>query len=159
MKRVWGSNWLWRSPLCFPFPTSSSYTLFTESKGRGKRHAQDSSQVLGMIAEPNRNRRASALLSPVLVHFHSPSSFLHQKLQQLLQQDPDGANPSLLPIANRHPGPAKPQHGIPTVEWPTVLCRVMENHEPLREIADDYGVSYETVRRIVLAARKQSRTG
>jgi len=35
----------------------------------------------------------------------------------------------------------------------------MENQEPLREIADDYGESYETVRRIVLAARRQSRTG
>src|SRR5437660_2569472 len=32
-------------PLC-------NTALFTESKGRGKRHAQDSSGVLGMIAEP-----------------------------------------------------------------------------------------------------------
>src|SRR6266699_2533689 len=59
MKRLWVSNWLWISPLCFPFPTSSSYTLFTERKGRGKRHAQDTSRALCMIAEPNRNRRAS----------------------------------------------------------------------------------------------------
>jgi hypothetical protein len=106
-----------------------------------------------------RNRRASASLSPVLIHFHSPSSFLSQKLQQLLQEEPSSANPSLLPMMHRHPGPAKPQHGIPPVEWPTVLRRVIEHQEPLRKVADDYGVSYETVRRIVLAAGKQSRTG
>src|SRR5712692_8493025 len=106
-----------------------------------------------------RNRRASASLSPVLIHFHSPSSFLYQKLQQRLQQDPSGVNHCPLPITHRHPGPAKPQHGILPVEWPTVLRRVIENQEPLRKVAEDYGVSYETVRRIVLAARKQSRTG
>jgi site-specific DNA recombinase len=106
-----------------------------------------------------RNRRASATLSPVLIHFHSPSSFLSQKLQQRLQQDPGGVDYSLLPMTDRHPGPAKPQRGIPAVEWPTVLCRVKEHQEPLRKVADDYAVSYETVRRIVLAARKQSRTG
>src|SRR6266852_3034797 len=106
-----------------------------------------------------RNRRASASLSPVLIHFHSPSSFLYQKLQQRLQQDPGGVDHPLLPMTHRHPGPAKPQHGIPAVELPTVLRRVMEHQEPLRKVADDYGVSYETIRRIVLAARKQSRTG
>src|SRR5881396_1880895 len=58
-----------------------------------------------------RNRRATTSLSPVLVHFHSPSSFLHQKLQQRLQQDPGSANHSLLPITQRHPGPAKLRHG------------------------------------------------
>src|SRR6266566_1625247 len=117
---------------------------------------------MGQCAPPEefrRNRRASASLSPVLIHFHSPSSFLYQKLQQLLQQDPGGANSSLLPVTHRRPGPAKPQHGIPAVEWPTVLRRVMEHKEPLRKVADDYGVSYETIRRIVRTARKQSRTG
>jgi hypothetical protein len=33
-----------------------------------------------MIAEPNRNRRASASLSPVLVHFREPYGMFHQKL-------------------------------------------------------------------------------
>src|SRR5436190_7998932 len=87
-----------------------------------------------------RNRRVLVPLSPVLIHFHSPSSFLYQKLQQLLQQDPGRAAPSLLPVTHWHPGPAKPQHGIPAVEWPSVLCRVIENQEPLREVADDYAV-------------------
>jgi hypothetical protein len=38
-------------PSCSPV-TLCNTALFTESKGRGKRHPQDSSQVLGMIAEP-----------------------------------------------------------------------------------------------------------
>ena len=62
-------------------------------------------------------------------------------------------------MTHRHPGAAKPQHGIPAVEWPTVLRRVVENQEPLRQVADDYGVSYETIRRIVIAARKQEKAG
>ncbi len=53
----------------------------------------------------------------------------------------------------------KPQHGIPSAEWPTVLRRVAENQEPLRKVADDYGVSYETIRRIVIAARRQGKVG
>lgn len=36
-----------------------------------------------------------------------------------------------------------------------VLRRVVENQEPLREVADDYGVSYETIRRTVRAAHRQ----
>ena len=60
-------------------------------------------------------------------------------------------------MPKRHPGPKKPRYGIPSEEWPTVLRRVVENQEPLRKVADDYGVSYETIRRTVLAARKRLR--
>jgi len=35
-----------------------------------------------------------------------------------------------------------------------VLCRVLEKKEPLRKVADDYGVSHETIRRMVCAVRK-----
>jgi hypothetical protein len=63
----------------------------------------------------------------------------------------------MLPITNRHPGPAQPRYEIPSEEWSTVLRRVIENQEPLRRVADDYRVSYETIRRIVIAARKQER--
>ncbi|HEY4035133.1 MAG TPA: hypothetical protein VGL94_14330 [Ktedonobacteraceae bacterium] len=65
----------------------------------------------------------------------------------------------MLPLTKRHPGPAKPGYGIPAEEWPTVLRRVVENQEPLRRVADDYGVSYETVRRTVMVARQQSNAG
>ena len=62
-------------------------------------------------------------------------------------------------LTKRHPGPVKPRYGIPSEEWPTVLRRVVENEEPLRRVADDYGVSYETVRRTVMVARQQSNAG
>ena len=53
----------------------------------------------------------------------------------------------------RHPGPEHPRWKIPPSEWPTVLRRV-EQGEPLRKLAAEYTVSYETIRRVVRAARK-----
>jgi len=40
-------------------------------------------------------------------------------------------------------------------EWPTVQRRVLENQESLRQGARDYGVSHETVRRVLLAGCKK----
>ena len=37
-----------------------------------------------------------------------------------------------------------------------VLQRVLEKKEPLRKVADDHGVSQETIRRLVRAARRSS---
>ncbi|HEU5226353.1 MAG TPA: hypothetical protein VFU49_00980 [Ktedonobacteraceae bacterium] len=59
------------------------------------------------------------------------------------------------PRSHRHPGPAKPRYEIPPEQWSVVFRRVVENQEPLRKVADDYGVSYETVRRTVRAAHRQ----
>ena len=50
-----------------------------------------------------------------------------------------------------HAGP-DPRWKIPPSEWATVLQRV-EQGEPLRSIAREYGVSYEAVRRVLRAAR------
>jgi hypothetical protein len=102
-----------------------------------------------------RNRRASASLSPVLIHFHSPSSFLSQKLRQILTQLHANGNTPLPVGTGRRLGTEKPKHGIPPTEWPTVQRRVLENQEPLRRVAGDYGVSHETVRRVLLALRKK----
>jgi hypothetical protein len=102
-----------------------------------------------------RNRRASASLSPVLIHFISPVSYLSQKLQHLLGQLQADGNTPLPLLTQRRPGPAKPKHGIPPTEWSTVQRRVLENQEPLRQVASDYGVSHETVRRVLLACRKK----
>ena len=91
----------------------------------------------------------------MLIHFHSPSGYLYKKLQQALTQlHADGSIPLPL-VAGRRPGPAKPKHGIPPTEWLTVQRRVVENQEPLRRVARDYGVSYETVRRVVLTLRRK----
>ncbi len=64
-----------------------------------------------------------------------------------------------LPQTQRHPGPDQPHWKISISEWPTVLRRVEENHEPLRQVAKDYNVSYEAVRRVLRAARNQRKIG
>jgi len=60
----------------------------------------------------------------------------------------------MLPLPQRRPGPDNPQWKIPPSEWATVLRRI-DQGEPLRQVARDYGVSYEAVRRVFRAARKQ----
>ena len=60
----------------------------------------------------------------------------------------------LPPQQQRRPGPATPRRGIPRDQWPDVLRRT-EQGDSLRHIANSYGVSYETVRRTLKAARKQ----
>lgn len=62
-------------------------------------------------------------------------------------------NPIVISSKQRHPGPHEPHWKIPSSEWSTILCRVEQNKEPLRQVALDYEVSYETIRRIVRAAR------
>ena len=104
---------------------------------------------------PWRNRRASATLSPVLIHFTSSSSYLSQKLQQVLAQLKVDSNTPLPLMAGRRSGLSKPKHGIPPAEWPTVQRRVLENQESLRQVARDYEVSHETVRRVLLASRQK----
>jgi hypothetical protein len=59
-----------------------------------------------------------------------------------------------LPRKQRRPGPAQPRYGVPRSQWPNVFFRI-EQGETLRQIATDYGVSYQTIHRIVLAMRKQ----
>ena len=77
----------------------------------------------------------------MLIHFHSPSSLLYQKIQQHLQQDQTSASDApVLPLTKRHPGPVKPRYGISAEEWPNVVRRVIENEESLRQVAKDYGV-------------------
>jgi DNA-binding NarL/FixJ family response regulator len=61
-------------------------------------------------------------------------------------------DPLVVARPQRHPGPEHPHWKVATSEWPTVLRRV-EQGEPLRKIAREYHVSYETIRRVVRAAR------
>jgi hypothetical protein len=86
----------------------------------------------------------------VLIHFVAPHGKLLQRLlalEQLL-----GSLPPFLPL-QQNAGPRKPHYGIPPEEWPNVIRRVMENHESLRQVAIDYGVSHETIRRILRTSR------
>ncbi|GAC1402753.1 MAG: hypothetical protein NVSMB49_19290 [Ktedonobacteraceae bacterium] len=101
-----------------------------------------------------RNRRATGPLSPTLVLFLAPHGKLYLELQQVLAQLQLDVNTSLPPVTRKRPGPAQPKHGIPQQECSTVVRRVVENQESLRTVAKDYDVSYETVRRVLLAARQ-----
>lgn len=52
--------------------------------------------------------------------------------------------------------PDEPRWKIPHSEWPEVLYQI-EQGESLRQIAKEYGVSYETVRRVMKAARRKKK--
>ncbi len=62
----------------------------------------------------------------------------------------EGDHPLLVspPRKQRRPGPANPRYGIPRAQWPDVIRRA-EQSEPLRQIAKDYDVSYQTIWRIL----------
>jgi hypothetical protein len=87
---------------------------------------------------------ASNSLSPVLIHFVTPHGKLYQRLLAL--EHMLGSLPPLV-SAQQHPGPHEPQHGVPAEEWPNVVRRIREQHESLGQIAAEYGVSHETIRR------------
>ncbi len=99
----------------------------------------------------------SNTLSPIFYLFLAPSGKLYLKVQHLLAEDKlvHGSNPPLL--KRRRPGPKQPKFGISAEHWPTVVQRVVEQQEPLRTVAAAYGVSHETIRRIVLHVQKQHR--
>jgi hypothetical protein len=86
----------------------------------------------------------------VLIHFVAPHGKLYHRLlalEQLL-----GSLPPLV-SAQQRPGPREPHRAIPPEEWPNVVRRVREHHESLRQVAADYGLSHETVRRILRTSR------
>ncbi len=89
--------------------------------------------------------------------YHAPTGKLYLKVQHLLSVDKlfQSSDPPLL--KRRRPGPKHPNYGIPTELWPIIVHRVVEQQEPLRTVAAAYGVSHETIRRIVLHVQKQQR--
>ncbi|OLB28067.1 MAG: hypothetical protein AUH05_22950 [Ktedonobacter sp. 13_2_20CM_53_11] len=103
----------------------------------------------------DRNRRVSSPLSPIFFLFLAPSGTLYQRVQRLLAEEvtAEGSSPPVV-IKHRRPGPKHPAYGLPTSYWPTVVQRVMEQKEPLRTVAAAYGVSPETIRRLLLHAQK-----
>ena len=75
-------------------------------------------------------------------------------MQHLLAEEETakGSTPPVV-IKYRRPGPKQLAYGLPASEWPTVVHRVVEQKEPLRKVAAAYGVSHETIRRVVRAVR------
>ena len=94
-------------------------------------------------------------LSPIFYLFLAPSGKLYLKVQHLLAGDElvQSSHPPLL--KRRRPGPKHPNYGIQADLWPIIVQRVVEQKEPLRTVAAAYGVSHETIRRIVLHVQEQ----
>jgi hypothetical protein len=99
----------------------------------------------------------SSSLSPIFSLFLTPAGTLYLKVQQLLAHDEthDASPPPVM--KHQRPGPKDLSYGIPTSQWPTVVHRVVEQKEPLRTVAAAYGVSHETIRRILLHVQEQRR--
>ena len=97
----------------------------------------------------------SAPLSPIFSLFLAPSGKLYLKVQDSLAHDEayDVSPPPI--VGKRRPGPKHPNYGIPTEHWPVIIHRVVENNEPLRAVAHKYGVSHETIGRIIRATTKE----
>src|SRR5689334_15562248 len=108
-----------------------------------------------MFAEPNRNRWVSASLSPIFYLFLAPTGTLYLKVQGVLAHDEahDVSPPPI--VGKRRSRPDHPNYGIPTEHWQMIVHRVVENNEPLRTVAQEYGVSHETSRRTILHVQKQ----
>ena len=99
----------------------------------------------------------SNTLSPIFYLFLAPSGKLYLKVHHLLAGDElfQSRNPPFL--KRRRPGPKHPNYGIPADLWPIVVHRVVEQKEPLRTVAAEYGVSHETIHRIMRHVQKQQR--
>ena len=97
----------------------------------------------------------SSSLSPILYLFLAPSGKLYLKVQDVLAHDEanDASPPPI--VGKRRPGPKHPNYDIPADLWPVVVHRVVEQKEPLRTVAAAYGVSHETIRRIMFYVQQQ----
>jgi hypothetical protein len=98
----------------------------------------------------------SSSLSPIFYLFLAPSGKLYLKVQQVLAygETPGASSPPN--VGNRRSRPKHPNYGIPAEHWPAVVHRVVEQKEPLRSVAAAYGVSHETIRRMMLHVQQQS---
>jgi len=132
------------------------HSLLPCEQGKRKKTCPRPERSLGHDRGTDRNRRVSATLSPILYLFLAPSGTLYQQVQHLLAEDEtaEGSHPPAV-IKHRRPGPKHPAYGIPASHWSTVVHRVVEQKEPLRTVAAAYGVSHETIRRILLHVHKQ----
>jgi len=98
----------------------------------------------------------SASLSPIFYLFLAPSGILYQKVQnQLAENKPTGVNSSPTVIKHRRSRPKHSTYNIPTSDWSVVVQRIIEQKEPLRTVAAVYGVSHETIRRIMIHVQEQ----
>ena len=95
----------------------------------------------------------------MLTLYLAPDGELYVLLQDLLAQDQVSIITLPTVTTPRKPGPKKPRRSIPSIEWSAVVRRVVDNEEPLRKVAEDYGVSYETVRRTINRLANDGKVG
>lgn len=97
----------------------------------------------------------SAPLSPIFSLFLAPAGKLYLKVQDVLtlEETYDAGPPSI--VGKRRPGPKHPNYGIPAEHLPMIMHRVVENNEPLRAVAQEFDVSHEMIRCIMLHVQKQ----
>jgi hypothetical protein len=103
-----------------------------------------------------RNRRMSSSLSPIFYLFLIPSGILYQKVLHMLAEDESTGQSHPPLIKHRRSRPKHPNYGILAEHWPAVVHRVVEQKEPLLSVAAAYGVSHETIRRMMLHVQQQS---
>jgi hypothetical protein len=121
-----------------------------------KKKTRDGFGIPGLLAEPTGTDGFRALC-----HQFFPSS-LHRLANcirrcnacEASEEPAEGSSPPAV-IKHRRPGPKQPADGLPASQWPTVVHRVVEQKEPLRTVAAAYGVSHETIRRILLHVQKR----
>ena len=109
----------------------------TQGRAQGGGRA-NSRKIAGLPQGRWRNRRDSVPRSPA------------QTLQAAALR-PCGLEPP--PAKPLHANPPIPLFKIPPAQWPIVLQRVAQG-ESLRQIAWSYRTSYEAVRRVLNASRK-----
>src|SRR5437588_11272292 len=73
----------------------------------------------------------------------------------LVYRHPNIDLPDTSSLPQRRPGPDDPHWKIPATEWPIVLHRI-DQGEPLRKVQSDYGISYETVRRVIQSENQRT---
>jgi len=131
------------------------HSLLPCEQGKRKKTCPRLLSGLGHDRGTDRNRRVSATLSPIFYFFLAPSGTLYLKVQDVLAHDEahDVSPPPI--VGKRRPGPKHPKYGVPAEHWPMIIHRVVENNESLRTVAQEYGVSHETIRRIMLHVQKQ----
>jgi hypothetical protein len=109
-------------------------------------------------ATSHRSHLALILLEKLLAHPNTILVLPSESNPACVQSDdPDHQaldHPVVISLHQRRPGPDAPPWKIPVAERPNVVRRVVENRESLSKVAEDYGVSYETIRRLVRAAHK-----
>ncbi len=123
--------------------------------GRRPRCSQDPRGILGTIAEPTGTDGIR-----LLCHQFFPSSLPSRahclkrfSTCEASEEPAEGSSPPAV-IKHRRPGPKNPADSLPASAWPTVMQRVVEQKEPLRTVAAAYGISPETIRRILFHAQK-----